>query len=64
MVFPGHTHLHFGHSLLISIKINQLFCISCLTVCQCTQTVNNFTTIVGIAVASHASNVILVSRSS
>ena len=32
---------HFGHSFLITIKINQLFCISCLTVCQCTQTVNS-----------------------
>ena len=39
-IFPGYTHLHFGHSLLITIKINQLFCIKCLTVCHCSQTVN------------------------
>ena len=49
MVFPGHTHLQFGHSLFITIKIIQFFCVSCLTVCQCTQTVNYLTTIIAIA---------------
>ena len=47
--FPGHTHMHFGHSLFITVKINQLFCVSCLTVCQCTQTVVYLTTIIAIA---------------
>ena len=49
MVFPGHTHLHFGNSLFITIKINQFICVSCLTVCQYTQTVNYLTTIIAIA---------------
>ena len=48
MVFPGHAHLHFGNSLFITIKINQLFCVSCLTVCRCNQTVNYLTTIIAI----------------
>ena len=40
--------LQFGHSLFITIKINLFFCVSCLTVCQCTQKVNYPTTIVAI----------------
>ena len=40
VVLPDHTHLHFGHFLLIAVKVNQFFCVSCLYVCQCTQTVN------------------------
>ena len=47
--FPGHTHLHFGHSLFITIIINQFFCVNCLTAWQCTRTVNYFTTIIAIA---------------
>ena len=49
MVFPGHPHLHFVHFLFITIKINQLFCVSCLTFCQCTQTINYLTTIIVIS---------------
>ena len=49
MVFPGHAHLHFSNSSLITIKLNQLFCVSCLTVCQCNQTVNYLTAIIAIA---------------
>ena len=49
MVFPGHFRLYFGHFLFITIRINQFFCGSCLTFCQCTQTVNFLTT--GIAIA-------------
>ena len=45
MVFPSSTHLRFNHYLFITIKINQLFCGSCLTVCQCTQTVYYLTSI-------------------
>ena len=40
--------LQFGHSLFITIKINQFFCVCCLTVCQCTQKVNYPTTIAAI----------------
>ena len=31
------SYLHFGHFLFITIKISQFYCVSCLTVCQCTQ---------------------------
>ena len=43
-----HTPLHFGHFLFIAIKVNQFFCVSCLYVCQCTQTMNYLTTIIAI----------------
>ena len=49
VVFLGRTHLHFGHSLLIAIQLNMFFCVSCLTVCQSTQTVNYLTTLIAIA---------------
>ena len=49
MVFPGHTLLHFGHFLFITIRINQFFCVSCLTFCQCTQTVIFFSLVIAIA---------------
>ena len=35
--------------LFITIKINQLFCVSCLTASQCTQIVNYLTTSIAIA---------------
>ena len=49
VLFPGHSHLRFGHFLFITIKINQFFCAFCLTVCQCTQTVNTLTKITAIS---------------
>ena len=53
MLFHGHTHLHFGHFLLVIISIDPLFLSKLLNdmiFCQCTtQTVSYLTTIIAIA---------------